>query len=301
MQFQPTKCAICKTIDNYEIVYNASLDEHTFTKEVFSARRLPDRRYYQWVKCKNCGLLRSDPVLELNLSELYEQSTFEYSIEIPGLKRAYSYVTKKAFGSRKISGSVLEIGGGNGFYLEEALEIGFQKVSAVEPSLKAVEASREDIKRNTIVDILKPGLIPDNSYEAVTMFHVLDHLPDPLETVKICNSILKSTGIFIVAVHNCESWSAKILKNKSPIVDVEHTYLYSKKTIKKLFEGAGLVNIKTGTYKNLYSLAYLIHLLPISTNFKLKILNGPLRNFLTNIRISVPLGNMWASGEKPKQ
>lgn len=299
MTFRSTKCAICNSFNNSEIVYKASLDDETFTKEVFSARRLPDRRHYQWVKCKNCGLLRSDPVFDLDLSELYEKSTFEYSSEVSGLKRAYASVTKKAFGDKKISGSMLEIGGGNGFYLEAALEIGFQNVAAVEPSLEAVEASRSDIKKNTIIDIMKPGLIPDNSYDAVTMFHVLDHLPDPLETVKTCALALKPSGTFIVAVHNCESWSAKIFKNKSPIVDVEHTYLYSMKTIKKLFETAGLVNIKIGAYNNYYSLAYLLHLIPISNRVKLAILNGPLEILVRNIRVSVPLGNMWASADKP--
>ena len=299
MEFISTKCAICGTPGNADVVYKASLDEKTFSVEVFSARRLPDRRHYQWVRCRKCDLLRSDPILNVDLADLYEKSTFDYSSEVNGLKRAYIYITKKALKPRELSGSVLEVGGGNGFYLEAALDAGFSSAYAVEPSIEAVNASRPDIKQNTIIDMMRPGLIPDNTHDVVAMFHVMDHLPDPLSTVRVCESALKSGGTFIVAVHNFNSWSSKLLRRKSPIVDVEHTFLYTKKTVSELFKAAGLVNIRTGSYRNLYSLAYLVHLIPLPNRVKLGILNSGLGRILQKVKISVPLGNMWASGEKP--
>lgn len=299
MEFVATQCAICRTESNSDVVYEANLDEAAFSVEVFSARRLPDRRYYRWVKCKKCALLRSDPVLTVDLAELYQKSTFDYSSEIAGLKKAYVEITKKALSPKTPQGSVLEVGGGNGFYLEAALESGFTSAYAVEPSIEAVAVSRPDIRQNTIVDMMKPGLVPDNSHEVVSMFHVMDHLPDPLETVKLCVSTLKPGGTFVVAVHNFNSWSSRLLRAKSPIVDVEHTFLYTKSTAKKLFEASGLVNIKTGSYRNLYSLAYLVHLIPIPSRLKLVILNSGLGRLLQKVKVSVPLGNMWASGQKP--
>ncbi len=299
MEFVPTQCAICRTSGNSDVVYEASLDESAFSVEVFSARRLPDRRFYQWVQCKSCGLLRSDPVLTIDLADLYKKSSFDYSSEVSGLKNAYVNITKKALSPHSPQGSVLEVGGGNGFYLEAALEAGFSSAHAVEPSIEAVSASRADIRENTIVDMMRPGLIKDNSHDVVAMFHVMDHLPDPLDTVKLCVAALKPGGTFVVAVHNFNSWSSRLLRSKSPIVDVEHTYLYTKSTVKKLFESAGLVDIKTGTYKNLYSLAYLVHLVPMPNPIKLALIKGPVGKILHRIKISVPLGNMWASGQKP--
>ncbi len=299
MEFIPTKCAICRTSGNSEEVYPANLDEKTFSVEVFSARRLPDRRHYQWVRCKTCELLRSDPTLSVDLADLYEKSTFDYSSEVSGLKRAYVSVTKKAIAPRKPSGSVLEVGGGNGFFLEAALDAGFTSAHAVEPSIEAVAASRADIKEKTIIDMMRPGLIPDNSHDVVAMFHVMDHLPDPLDTAKTCVAALKPGGTFVVAVHNFNSWSSRLLKEKSPIVDVEHTFLYTKKTASRLFATAGLVNVKAGSYRNLYSLAYLVHLIPLPSKLKVAILKSPLSRLLQRIKISVPLGNIWVSGEKP--
>jgi len=299
VEFIPTNCAICRTSGNSQRVYSANLDEKTFSVEVFSARRLPDRRHYQWVQCNTCELLRSDPILNVDLADLYEKSSFDYSSEVEGLKRAYVSVTKKAIAPRKPNGSVLEVGGGNGFFLEAALDAGFTSAHAVEPSIEAVAASRSDIKENTIIDMMRPGLIPDNSHDVVAMFHVMDHLPDPLDTVKTCVAALKPGGTFVVAVHNFNSWSSRLLKEKSPIVDVEHTFLYSKKTASRLFAAAGLVNVKTGSYRNLYSLAYLVHLIPLPNRLKLGILNSALSKPLQKIKVSVPLGNMWVSGQKP--
>ena len=53
------------------------------------------------------------------------------------------------------------------------------------------------------------------------------------------------------------------------------------------------------SYRNLYSLSYLVHLIPLPNRVKLGILNSGLGRILQRVKISVPLGNMWASGEKP--
>jgi len=299
MEYISTKCAICNTTGNSDVVHSANLDEQSLSVEVFSARRLPDRRHYRWVKCRRCNLLRSDPILNADLASLYQKSTFDYSVEINGLKLAYIDITKKALSPITPSGSVLEVGGGNGFFLEAAIDSGFSSAHAVEPSIDAVQASRADIKKNTIIDIMRPGLIPDNTHDLVAMFHVMDHLPDPLDTLRVCVSALKPGGTFVVAVHNFNSWSSKLLRRKSPIIDVEHTYLYTDETVRKLFESAGLINIRTGSYRNRYSIAYLIHLFPFPNKIKMRILTSSLGKLLQMIKISVPLGNMWASGQKP--
>ena len=84
-----TKCPICETLNNSISVYPSNVDANSFSTEVFSARRLPDRRHYQWVRCNSCTLLRSDPVLDVDLEKLYVESTFDYSTEVDGLKKTY--------------------------------------------------------------------------------------------------------------------------------------------------------------------------------------------------------------------
>jgi len=290
-------CPICETFDNSNIVYSASLSKDAFKEEVFSARRLPDRQHYQWVRCISCSLLRSDPISDKNLSELYMGSTFDYGGEIEGLKRTYLKLLLESCENR-IPQSVLEIGGGNGFFLEAVRSLGDIRVLGIEPSLDAINKAHPDIKPFLIQDVMRSGIVPSNSFEVCTLFHTLDHLPDPVEILTECIHSLRPGGVLIVAVHNERAFSAKILGNKSPIFDVEHTHLYSRKTAELLFQKLGLTDIQVKSYRNHYSLAYLLHLLPISRRIRSVVLSSYLGNVLRRIRVNLPLGNIYISGVK---
>ncbi len=292
-----TKCPICDTFDNSRILYPSNLSTDTFKEEIFSARRLPDRQHYQWVRCVSCGLLRSDPISDKNLGELYTGSTFDYGGEVDGLKRTYLKLLLKSCGN-SIPLSVLEIGGGNGFFLEAVRSLGDIRVLGVEPSLDAINKAHPDIKPALIQDIMRAGIVPSNSFDVCTMFHTLDHLPDPIAVLKECINSLKPGGILIIAVHNERAFSAKLMGEKSPIFDVEHTHLYSKKTAELLFQKLGLTNVKVRSYRNHYSLAYLLHLLPISRTFRASVLSSEFGTVLSRIKVNLPLGNIYISGMK---
>ena len=195
--------------------------------------------------------------------------------------------------------SIFEVGGGNGFFLEAAKDFGFTKIAGVEPSYAAISAAREDIKPFLIASMMSSSVLPNKSFQIGAMFHTLDHLQDPIQTLKDCLGALESGGTFVVAVHNEYSWSARLLGERSPIIDVEHTYLYSLKTGIQIFEKAGFINVRSGPYSNHYSLAYILHLLPISRKFRKLVLGSWVGHLLSKIKIVVPLGNMWIAGNKP--
>jgi SAM-dependent methyltransferase len=293
-----TKCAICDTLGNSQVVFPSTVDSNSFTAEVFSARRLPDRRHYQWVSCKKCGLYRSDPVADVDLSELYKLSSFDYSGELHGLKNSYRRIVEKTCPSPQ-GKHLVEVGGGNGFFLEEALAMGFEKVTEIEPSHDARDHAPEKIRQFFVTDILRDGVIPSKTADVVVIFHVLDHLSDPKNSLVLMRELLKHGGSICIAVHNVRSISARILKSRSPIFDVEHTYLYSKSTLRELLRSSGFEDIEIHHYKNSYSLAYILHLLPIKRIWKVKILDSKLGEVLRKFRVTVPLGNMWASAKRP--
>ena len=195
--------------------------------------------------------------------------------------------------------SIFEVGGGNGFFLEAARDFGFKKIAGVEPSYAAISAARLDVKPFLIASMMSSSALPNNSFQVGAMFHTLDHLQDPIQTLKDCLGALESGGTFVVAVHNERSWSSRLLGERSPIIDVEHTYLYSLATGIRIFEKAGFTNVRSGSYSNHYSLAYLLHLLPISRKFRKLVLGSRVGNLLSKIKIIVPLGNMWIAGVKP--
>ena len=294
-----TKCPICESLGNAVPVYPSNVDETSFSTEVFSARRLPDRRHYQWVRCKSCTLLRSDPVLDVDLEKLYVESTFDYSTEIDGLKKTYLKLVNKALKGKSFKKSIFEVGGGNGFFLEAAKDSHFAQVTGVEPSTEAINAARADIKPHMIASMMKDGVLKENSFEVGAMFHTLDHLSDPVTTLKDCLRALEPGGVFVVAIHNERSWSARLMGERSPIIDVEHTHLYTLKSGEALFRKIGFTDVSSGAYNNHYSLAYILHLIPISRTFRKRILESFMGSVLSKIKVVLPLGNMWVAGAKP--
>jgi SAM-dependent methyltransferase len=226
------------------------------------------------------------------------KSTFDYGAEVEGLKKTYSRIVKKSLLPRKPLGHILEIGGGNGFFLEAALELGFDSIEGVEPSQSAVDSALPRIKKFMRVSMFNDTSVKDDSADVIAIFHTLDHLERPVELLKVAFKKLKSEGRIVIAVHNVNALSARLLKSRSPIFDIEHTYLYSRNTLTNCLKQAGFVDIKVGSYSNFYSLAYLTQLLPLPRAVKEKILNSILGQILSKIKIWIPLGNLYASGKR---
>src|ERR1700730_3598715 len=158
----PTSCAICGTFGNADELYPPTYDETSFNERIFSARRIPDSIHYRLVRCRKCGLVRSDPAAnQASLIELYGRSSFDFSAEVPNLQGTYGRYLARAKTLPR-GRSLLEVGCGNGFMLEEALAQGYEQVRGVEPSQKAIDAAAPAVKPRILQDIMRPGLFePD--------------------------------------------------------------------------------------------------------------------------------------------
>jgi SAM-dependent methyltransferase len=292
-----TRCAICNTEGNSDVRIPSNFDEHSFTTQVFSARRMPDRRYFQWVECKECSLWRSDPIIVLSLEQLYKESSFDYGDEVSGLSKTYLNLFARTKPAN--NPSVLEIGGGNGFFLDALLDKYNAQIAGVEPSIDAVNKASDRVKPHMVTAMMEDGLFSNGKFSQVCIFHVLDHLPNPASTLNQIRDVLADNGSVLIAVHNVDSWSSKLLKSKSPIFDVEHTFLYSKKSLTRLLIKCGYADIQVKGYWNLYSVKYLLQLSPIPLSIKKYLNNNKVASKLTGkILLWVPLGNMTATARK---
>lgn len=299
---QPTVCAICGTPQNCDEVYPANFAMEAFNPQTFSARRLPDRIHYRLVRCRSCGLLRSDPVADAEaLSRLYAHSEQTYDRELANLRHTYGrYLARlEKYNGRK--GVLLEIGCGNGFMLEEALAQGYAEAWGVEPSAQAVKKADPAVRPHIACDILRPGLFPPERFDTICLFQVFDHLPDPNAALEECYRILKPGGLILGLNHNTAAFSARLMGERSPIVDIEHTYLYNPTTMSRIFEKHGFQVAGRGGVFNDYSLQYLMQLVPLPNGFKLALLNFLKNSGLGRARFKVPLGNMYLIGKKPDE
>lgn len=296
---QPTICTICRIESHADELYPANLNQDAFTTAVFSARRLPDHLHYRIVKCRSCGLVRSDPIAPPDdLKLLYRHSSFDYQEETNHLRQTYGTYLQRLESLGVTKGSLLEIGCGNGFFLEEALNQGYPCVYGVEPSQDAIKHASPLIRQNIYGGIMERDLYEAESFDVICLFQVIDHLIDPLSVLKDCFHLLKKNGFLLAINHNIQASSAIILGESSPIIDVEHTYLFAPKTMRLLCEKSGFQVREQGKVINAYSLYYLVRLLPIKDSFKTILLRGLKNNHLDAKSLRMPLGNMYLIGQK---
>jgi SAM-dependent methyltransferase len=295
-----TRCAICGTTDSADELYPATLDLADLTPAHFSARRLPDGVHHRIVRCRNCGLVRSDPLLDHGaMAELYRASTFDYADELAGLRSTYGAVLDRVAALAPAQSGLLDIGCGSGFVLSLALERGWRGVRGIEPSADAVDHAPAEIKSLIERDMMRPGLFGSASFDAITLFQVLDHLPDPLGLLRECYRVLRPGGTILAFNHNVNAFSARAMRERSPIIDVEHTYLYSPQTMRRLFDLAGFTVESANTARNTYSVGYLIHLLPIPSKLKGVALRRFKQTRLGRVQLTIPLGNLCLLARRP--
>jgi len=288
----PTRCAICATEGNADELYPARLGEGALSREVFSARRLPDRLHYRVVRCRSCGLVRSDPIADpAEIARLYEGSRVTYGDEIANLRRTYGRFlsTLDRLGARR--GALLDIGCGSGFFLEEALARGYAEVAGVEPSDEAREKAAPSVRRSIEGGMMRPGLFAAGRFDAICLFQVLDHVVDPAGLLDECRRIARPGGLLLCVSHDVGAPSARLMGERSPIVDVEHTFLYSRATVARLLRSRGFEPVSAGAAVNTYSLGYLVRLVPLPGALKRAAVGALDRTPLGRLSLTLPLGN----------
>lgn len=253
---------MCGKNQQTRTLYSATFKENNLSKNTYSARRNPDKLHYKINKCLNCGLVFSSPILPLErLSKFYGESLCNYENQIPYLIKTYFKLIKDIKKFLPKNPKVLEVGCGNGFFIKALVDLGFTKnVFGIEPSSKMVLEADASIRSHIKIDIFKSDLFPKNSFDLILCFHTLDHMFDPNEFVQGAYSMLKKNGYVIVVVHDTEGLSVKLFGERSAIFDVEHIYLFNKRTLSKIFLMNNFKVIKVFDLVNNYPLNYWIQM-----------------------------------------
>lgn len=264
-------CPLCNSND-FKTLYKRNYNIKNIKEELFSARRERKKRTYEhntFLKCNVCGMVYSNPIINPSVvNKLYEKSKYNYKGEEENLKNTYKNFLSDMNQFIKNKQRLLDIGTGNGFFLLEALKQGYKEVYGIEPSKHAVEMADNKIKKNIIQDILKEDQFKDEFFDAITLFQVIDHIENPNGVLRICNKFLKKNGAILFISHNVDSLSSKILGEKSPIFDIEHTQLFSVNTMTKILKKNGFKVIYSYSVPSTFTLGHWITMTPIPKKIK---------------------------------
>lgn len=182
------------------------------------------------------------------LSKYYESD--DYISHTDGkrsiFEKAYHFIKNIALknklnlvNSLQKKGKLLDIGAGTGDFLLTAKNDGWN-VIGVEPSEKARSiAAKKGIELKPVADF------DDHSFDIITMWHVLEHVPDLQNQIKELKRLLKPNGAIIIAVPNFKSYDAKYYGEFWAAYDTpRHLWHFSKTAIKKLFQNENIELVK---------------------------------------------------------
>lgn len=135
---------------------------------------------------------------------------------------------------------MLDVGCAMGFVMDEASQRGWQ-VDGLDVSEFAVGYVREHFGHNAFHGTLEEAPFADNAYDLVTMFDVIEHVPDPTANMQVIARLLKSGGIYELATPDVGSLPARLTGKRwiGYKMSDEHIYYFSVATLTRMLDKAG--------------------------------------------------------------
>jgi len=209
---------------------------------------------FKIVSCENCEFTFTNPRPENGdldnyyLSDNYISHTNKSR---GGFETLYQIVRKYAVWQKlrllkqfSVSKNHLDIGCGTGEFLNACKNSGF-KTTGIEPSeiarTQAINNYKLSVSENTNL-----AQYSKESFNTISMWHVLEHVPNLNETIKNLSQILEKNGSLIIAVPNYKSWDAGYYKQYWAAWDVPiHLWHFSSDSTNRIFQNHGFKLVKT--------------------------------------------------------
>ena len=142
------------------------------------------------------------------------------------------------------SKTLLDIGCGTGDFLETALKDHWN-ITGIEPNESARQIANSKTN-NSVFETEELSKLKPHSFDVITLWHVLEHLPDLENHTALFKSLLKPNGTLVIAVPNYKSYDADYYKNFWAAYDVpRHLWHFSKMSISELFKKENMKLVKT--------------------------------------------------------
>jgi 2-polyprenyl-3-methyl-5-hydroxy-6-metoxy-1,4-benzoquinol methylase len=197
------------------------------------------------VRCDVCGLVYTNPrpnseeIDEFYAQHYYGKQNLRFNTLVELLIRLFRQQRSRKILRLMDSGRILDVGCGRGRMLDEFKRRGWETFGT-ELSEQAACAARKEFGLNVRAIALEDWGFKEKFFDAITLWHALEHLPDPHRTLREVSKILKDDGLLVVSTPNFDSFQAKVSKEKWFHLDVpRHYYHFSTRTLTKMLESVG--------------------------------------------------------------
>jgi len=240
--------------EEFQLIHNIEFDYLETTPKP-STDKLPE--YYQ----------SEDYISHTNTKRNLFEKVY-HQVRSISLKKKVKHINSFKTKEKKL----LDFGCGTGAFLNAAKNSGWN-ITGIEPDENARKIANE-INDDLVLNSDAVSKLNPHSFDVITLWHVLEHVPNLEEQITLLKSLLKPEGVLVIAVPNYKSFDAKHYKNFWAAFDVpRHLWHFSQQSISNLFNKVNMKVVKT---QPMIFDAYYVSLL--SEKYKSKSMN-PLKAF----------------------
>lgn len=299
-RMEHVRCSLCGADDTTELI-PSTLETHPQGDwRVYACTSSGYGRHAPIVECKQCGFVYQNPrpttdsVLGIYTAvkdPLYVEEregrilTFQHH-----LKPMETY-SGPAQGRR-----LLDVGAYTGVFVEIAQKNGWD-AWGIEPSTWAVGQAR-DQGLNMIHGTLDEdsALVGEQPFSVVTMWDVIEHVVDPLASVKAAWQVLEPGGLLVLHTMDLGSLFAKIMGKRWPWFMEMHLVYFTRKTMRLMLEQAGFEVAWMGAQGRFLHAGYLANRLAAWLPFPGKIIEKLINGLgMRNLSLRVDMGDLFTT------
>ena len=287
-------CPGCGANDSQPFA-DANIDPKALDAFAFASRKVPEYMHHALVVCRRCDLLYANPAPDRkSLEAAYHDAAFDSSDESRYAGVTYASYLPRIAAQLPDRNGALDIGTGDGAFLEQLQRHGFEQVVGVEPSAAPVAAAKPEIRPLIRHAPFRREDFTPESLRLVTCFQTIEHVYDPLTLCQDALGLLRPGGALFLVCHNRRALLARAMGTKSPIFDIEHLQLFSPQSVRALLTRAGFSRVEVHTVVNRYPLNYWARLSPIPSRLKPRALDLLRSSGLGRFSLAAPVGNLAA-------
>ena len=203
------------------------------------------------LSCKTCRFVYTNPQIEKeDFKNYYTDNHYVRAVRgfvDPVEQRRLNNVYKTRYNfikHFKEDGTLLDVGTGDGLFLSFIKDKGWAVVG-IEPSQIASNFAREKSQVTVYTGDLLDTQLEEKQFDVVTMWEVLEHLPDIREHLKRVHTLLREDGIYVASVPNFSSLQRLIFGRYWLGLSVpSHLYHFTPSTLRKILDMNGFIDIK---------------------------------------------------------